>query len=52
MPYLEAGDVLTGNIPAIRLGLGRQTKYLEFVFGKTVIRDVKRGAALGCEMLA
>jgi N-acetylneuraminate synthase len=52
MPYLEAGDVLTENILAIRPGLDLPTKYLEFVFGKTVRRDVKRGTALGWEMLA
>jgi len=49
---LTAGDVLTkDNVRAIRPGLGLPTKYLELVLGKAVSRDVKRGTALGWELL-
>lgn len=49
---LKAGDVLTqGNVRAIRPGLGLPTKYWELVMGKTVKQDVKRGTALGWDLL-
>ena len=49
---IKVGDVLTKeNVRAIRPGLGLPTKYLELVLGKTVRRDVKRGTALGWELL-
>ena len=49
---LKAGDALSReNVRAIRPGLGLPTKYLEQVLGKTVKLDVKRGTALGWEML-
>lgn len=49
---LKTGDVLTPeNLRAIRPGLGLPTKYLEQVLGKTVNQDVKRGTALGWELL-
>ena len=49
---IKAGDVLTReNVRAIRPGLGLPTKYLEQVLGKTVKHDVKRGTALGWELL-
>lgn len=50
---MKAGDLLTKeNIRAIRPGLGLPTKYLEHVLGKIVKRDVKRGTALGWDLLA
>ena len=50
---LKAGDVLTkDNIRAIRPGFGLPTKYFEVVLGKVVQQDVKRGTALGWELLA
>jgi len=49
---IKAGGVLTReNVRAIRPGLGLPTKYLEQVLGKTVKQDVKRGTALGWELL-
>jgi N-acetylneuraminate synthase len=49
---IKAGDVLSReNVRAIRPGLGLPTKYLEEVLGKTVKHDVKRGTALGWELL-
>jgi N-acetylneuraminate synthase len=49
---IKAGDVLTReNVRAIRPGLGLPTKHLEHVLGKTVKHDVKRGTALGWELL-
>ncbi len=49
---LKAGDVLnTENVRAIRPGLGLPTKYLEFVLGKIVKQNVKRGTALGWNLL-
>lgn len=49
---LKAGDVLTReNVRAIRPGLGLPTKYLEMVLGKRVLRDMKRGTALGWELI-
>ena len=49
---LKAGDVLSqDNVRAIRPGLGLPPKYLEQVLGKTVKDDVKRGTALGWELL-
>ena len=49
---LKAGDLLTQeNVRAIRPGLGLPTKYLEVVLGKTVKQDVRRGMALGWELL-
>lgn len=49
---LKAGDVVTReNVRAIRPGLGLPTKYLEQVLGKAVKQDVKRGTALGWEMV-
>ena len=49
---LKAGEVLTKeNVRAIRPGLGLQTKYLEVVLGKVVRQDVKRGTALGWDII-
>lgn len=49
---LKAGDVLTkDNVRATRPGLGLPPKYLEVVLGKVVKRDVKRGTALGWELV-
>lgn len=49
---LKAGDVLTReNMRAIRPGLGLAPKYLEQVLGRTVKQAVKRGTALGWELL-
>ena len=49
---IKSGDVLSReNVRAIRPGLGLPTKYLEQVLGKTVKHDVKRGTALGWELL-
>lgn len=49
---LKAGEVLTReNVRAIRPGLGLPTKYLEQVLGKAVKQDVKRGTALGWDVL-
>jgi N-acetylneuraminate synthase len=50
---IKAGDVLSReNVRAIRPGLGLPTKYLEQVLGKIVKHDVKRGTALGWELLS
>ncbi len=47
---LKVGDVLTDdNVRAIRPGLGLPTKYLEYVLGRTVKQDVRRGTALAWE---
>ena len=49
---LKAGDVLTkDNVRAIRPGLGLPTKYFEQVLGRTVQQDVRRGTALGWDLL-
>lgn len=49
---LKVGDILTReNVRAIRPGLGLPTKYLEVVLGRIVKRDVKRGTALGWELI-
>ncbi len=49
---MKNGDVLTqDNVRAIRPGLGLATKYLDFVLGKTVKQDVKRGTALGWDLI-
>jgi len=49
---LKAGDVLTrDNVRAIRPGLGLPTKYLEQLMGKSVKHDVKKGTALGWELI-
>ena len=49
---IKAGDVLTKeNLRAIRPGLGLPTKYLEKVLGRAVNKNLKRGTALGWEML-
>jgi len=49
---LKAGDLLTAeNVRAIRPGLGLPTKYLEQVLGKVVKQDVKRGTALGWDLI-
>ncbi len=49
---LKAGDVLTTeNVRAIRPGLGLSTKYLDIVLGKVVMQDVRRGTALGWEII-
>jgi len=49
---LKAGDILTtANIRSIRPGLGLPPKYLEQVLGKTVKKDVKRGTALGWDLI-
>jgi pseudaminic acid synthase len=49
---LNAGDVLTKeNVRAIRPGLGLAPKYLEHVLGRRVGREVKRGTALGWELM-
>lgn len=49
---MKSGDAFTPDtVRAIRPGLGLPTKYLDVVLGKTVSRDVKRGEALGWEMI-
>ncbi len=49
---LKAGDALTTeNVRAIRPGFGLPTKYLEQVLGKTLKQDVRRGTALGWELI-
>jgi pseudaminic acid synthase len=49
---LKEGDLLTReNMRAIRPGFGLPTKYLEVLLGKTVKQDVKRGTALGWELI-
>lgn len=49
---LKAGEVLTrDNVRAIRPGLGLPTKYFEMVLGKTVKHDVRRGTALGWDLM-
>lgn len=50
---MQAGEKLTmENMRAIRPGLGLPTKYLEELLGKTVNQDVKRGTAIGWQLLA
>lgn len=49
---LKAGDLLTKeNVRAIRPGLGLPPRYYDLVMGKAVKHDVKRGTALGWELL-
>ncbi|MDX2478482.1 MAG: pseudaminic acid synthase, partial [Gammaproteobacteria bacterium] len=49
---INAGEELTReNVRAIRPGWGLPTKYLEMVLGKSVKRDVKRGTALGWDLI-
>ena len=49
---LKAAEVLNkDNVLAIRPGWGLPTKYLEMVLGKSVSCDVKRGTALGWELI-
>ena len=49
---LKAGDILTkDNVRAIRPGYGLPTKYLTQVIGKPVNKDVKRGTALGWNLI-
>jgi N-acetylneuraminate synthase len=49
---LKAGEVLTReNVRAIRPGLGLAPKYFEQVLGKSVNQDVRRGTALGWELI-
>jgi N-acetylneuraminate synthase len=50
---LKAGDVLTPeNVRAIRPGMGLQPKYLEYVLGRKIGKDVTRGTALEWSLLA
>ena len=50
---LKAGDVLTPeNVRAIRPGMGLQPKYLEYVLGRKIGKDVTRGTALEWSFLA
>jgi pseudaminic acid synthase len=49
---IKVGAVLTKeNVRAIRPGFGLPTKYLEFVLGKTIKQNVKRGTALVMDLL-
>jgi N-acetylneuraminate synthase len=49
---LKAGDLLTrDNVRAIRPGFGLATKHIEQVLGRAANQDVKRGTALGWEMI-
>lgn len=49
---IKAGEVLTtNNVRAIRPGLGLPPKYLTYVLGKKVNRDIKRGTALSLDYL-
>lgn len=49
---LKAGDELTSeNVRAIRPGLGLPTKYLDWVLGRSVKVDVKRGTALNMDLI-
>jgi len=50
---IKAGEVLTmENMRSIRPGLGLPPKYLEVLLGRTVNQDVKRGTAIGWQLLA
>jgi pseudaminic acid synthase len=50
---MKAGEALTmENVRAIRPGLGLPTKYLGVLLGKTVKQDMKRGTAIGWQLLA
>ena len=49
---LQAGDVLSKeNVKCIRTGMGLSTKYLDYLIGTSVKRDVKRGTALNWELI-
>lgn len=49
---IKAGELVTReNLRSIRPGYGLPPKYLDKVLGKTVKQDVKRGTALGWELL-
>jgi pseudaminic acid synthase len=49
---MKAGEVLTyDNLRAIRPGFGLPTKYLSHLIGMAVKYDVRRGTALGWELL-
>lgn len=49
---LKAGSVLTEtNVRAIRPGFGLPTIYLDFVLGRAVKRDVKRGTGLSWDLI-
>ena len=50
---MKAGEVLTmENMRSIRPGLGLPPRYLEVLLGKAVKQDVKRGTAIGWQLLA
>jgi N-acetylneuraminate synthase len=50
---MKAGEVLTmENMRSIRPGLGLPPKYFEVLLGKAVKQDVKRGTAIGWQLLA
>lgn len=50
---MKSGERLTPeNLRAIRPGLGLPPKYQTIAMGRTVNRDVKRGTALGWELLS
>jgi pseudaminic acid synthase len=49
---IKSGDLLTReNVRAIRPGLGLPVKYIDYVLGKTVNQDVKRGTALDWSLI-
>lgn len=50
---IKAGEVLTlENMRSIRPGLGLPAKYFDVLLGKAVKQDVKRGTAIGWQLLA
>ena len=49
---MKAGEVFTtDNLRVIRPGLGLPPKYYEFVLGKKIKRDVKKGTPIGWDLL-
>jgi pseudaminic acid synthase len=49
---LKEGEILTKmNVRAIRPGFGLPTKYLDQILGRTIKIDVKRGTALGWDLI-
>ena len=49
---IKAGEILTkDNLRVIRPGFGLQPKYYEFLLGKRVSKDTKRGTPFSWELL-
>jgi len=50
---LKAGEIITNeNMKSIRPGMGLMPKYYDFIVGRKVLKDVRRGTPVAWDLIA